>query len=271
MPVDVDYWQSSYATKLEKGYAGMLVGLGHPEVDSYANSADDAAQVSAIAIGTPASDTDYSLSFDGTTVSTRSGAAATATEIRDALVTAVNQSPIYNKAVASAVDAGNFRVAARRQYAGIDFTVSVAGGGAGFEVDDAASTAASVSGGIGYGLVVVRGAGDPDGVARLPNVAGQRVLGITIGDLTSEQRDGKSEYRRGKMVSVWRSGPPDIMVYIESDVTMDGTPYYRHTANNSLNVRGAIRAGSNLGCSPLTGYRFKSSGKAGTYAILGKE
>lgn len=271
MPVDVDYWQSSYATKLEKGYAGMLVGLGHPEVDSYANSADDAAQVSAIAIGTPVADTDYSLTFDGVTATIRSGATTTATEIRDALIAAINQSSIYNKAVAVATGPGTFEFVARKQYAGIDFTVSVAGGGAGFEIDDAASTAASVSGGIGYGLVVVRGVGDPDGVARLPNLAGQRVLGITIGDLTSEQRDGKSEYRRGKMVSVWRSGPPDIMVYIESDVTMDDTPYYRHTPNAALDIRGAIRAGSNLGCSPLTGYRFKSSGKAGTYAILGKE
>lgn len=270
-PVDIDYWQTSYATKIEKGYAGMLVGLGHPEVDSYANSADDVVQVTAIALGTPASDTDYSVSFDGTSVTIRSDATATATEVRDALITAINQSAIYTKAIATVVDAGNFQIAARRQYAGIDFSVAVAGGGAGYAVDLDASTTASVSQGIGYGLVVVRGAEDADGVARLPNLAGQKVLGITIGDLTLEQRDGRSEYRRGKMMSVWRSGPPDIMVYIENDVTMDDAPHYRHTANASLDVKGAIRAGSNLGCSLLSGYRFKSSGKAGTYAILGKE
>ena len=266
-----NYWQLDYPTRMPKGYPGMLVGLGHPEVDSYANSADDKAQVTAIAVGTATNNTDYNLIFDGTQVTIRSDATATATEIRDALITAINRSAIYNKAVASVVDAATLKIAARSQYAGYEFVVLVSGGGTSYAVDTNTSTPPSVSEDIGFGLVVVRASGDKDGVARLPSGAGQKVLGITIGDLTDEQRNTESAYRRNKMMSVWRSGPPDIMVYIEADVTMDGAPYYRHTPNGNLNVRGAVRANADSGCLLLPGYRFKSSGKAGTYAILGKE
>lgn len=246
--------QVSVPARAEIGYPGQAIYV--IEATTFHNSAADTQQTVAIAVGTAATDTAYSFTVGSRTVTITSAAAATQTTIRDQLVNAINGDAVLSGLYTVEATGPDAITLTHRLY-GVNETVSVSGGGAGYA---ATPTAAGLSSLIPFGLAIVRGTGSvdsrPNGM--LPNAAGQAVVGFTYAAASIPREPDSTRlttelpgYRRGDPMSVIKKG----ILYCRAEVAITaGAPLFkRHTADGAFTQLGAIAGAAGTGLDAIAG------------------
>lgn len=120
---------------------GLIVDSAPHDIITLSNSAGAIKQVTTVTVGTAADNTVYSVIVDGMTVSVNSGASATATTIRDALIAAIKQSPLLYGKIIPTGGSGTVVLTARNAGTANGFTATISGGGTGYAI--AQTTAAA--------------------------------------------------------------------------------------------------------------------------------
>lgn len=253
--------QTFFGQRPPAGYPGMVADLGHAYDRSYINTALDVAGVITVTVATYAASTAYPLTINGVLVTHTSPATGgSATTVRDALVTAVNQSFAGVDAAAGA---------------GATFTITGLSGqplsvvlGTG-NLTQATTTAVVTSGAIATGLAVVRLSTDSDMEARLGAASAAHLfLGVTLdsGFMTNPYpyTNSAHEYKRGDLMVVREAG--GVWVTVETDVTPNSPVFYRYSGSGTIGAfRGATDTGADV---RLYNARFMSSASAGGIAQL---
>lgn len=242
-------------------------GIGYPgeaiyvvESATYHNSAADAQQTIAIAVGTPANDTVYTVQVNQHAVTINSGTGgagntdASVGTIAAQLVTGLYRNgDISSRFIPVATATG---LTLTHRYYGISERVSVSGGGAGFVATD---NAAALTGIIPYGLAVVRASGATSGRPNcaLPNAAGQAVVGFTYAAAgiprepdSTQLVNGLPGFRRSDPVTVVTKG--NLYCLAESAITAGSALFKRHTADGTLTQPGALAGAGGAGLDAVT-------------------
>lgn len=224
--------------------------------EPYSNIGGLTAQIAQVDIGTIAASTAYSITVGSDTISVTSAASGeTATTMRDKLVAALKANGyIYSNYLIGSVSTASLSVTAR--LAGIPFTISVAGGGAGYQVNTGAGVAAATSAAIPFGCLVARKSGDPLRGCRLPTAAGDIPLGFAILNQSRALESGAA-YQPGEEVGVLREG--NILALVEEAVTEDSPVFFRRAANGALNQLGILATTSGTGLTALPNVAFKGN------------
>ncbi|ALF52244.1 hypothetical protein ACX27_04265 [Nostoc piscinale CENA21] len=220
------------------------------------NASNQVRQVNTVTVGTAANSTAYGLIIDGILIDYTSDATATATEIRDGLIAAVNLTGVGVAAIATG--AGTFTLTG---YPGASFDATILGGGSGYAI--ASTTAAANSSAIGFGLAVARATSDPENVGRLPTSDLQRFLGVTLHNHKQQlynpsEGQYKAEYRHTEPMAVVQLG--SVWVAVESAVTLDSSVYVRVSADGSLDKIGGFTGTSGSGVILLQGAKWITGG-----------
>lgn len=224
--------------------------------EPYSNIGGLTAQVSQVDIGTIAQATAYSITVGSDTVTVTSAASGeTAATMRDKMVTALKaNSYIYSNYSIATVSTASLSITSR--LAGIPFTVSVAGGSTGYQVNTGAGVAAATSTAIPFGVLVARKTGDPARSCRLPTAAGDIPLGFAILSQARPFEVG-SAYQAGEEVGTLRQG--NLIALVEEAVTEDSPVFFRRAANGGLTQLGILATTSGTGLTALSGVAFKGS------------
>ena len=225
-------------------------------IATFLNASNQVRQVNTITIGTVANNTDYKIIDDGIVVTYNSGASATATTIRDGLISEFNFAGLGE--IARATGAGAFTITG---YPGLPFDVSIAGGGTGYAI--ALTTASASSSPIGFGLAVARATTDPEDVARLATDEAQRFLGVTLHNHKSQQYypdtgEYKAEYRHNEPMAVVQMG--SIWVPVEAPVTISSDVYVRQSASGAFIKISGFAGASGTGLVKLIGAKWVTGG-----------
>ncbi|MGC8710964.1 MAG: structural cement protein Gp24 [Leptodesmis sp.] len=240
--------QTYYPLNADRAFAGLAVYTD--KVDTYTNIGTTQQSV-AIAIGTAANSTAYTITTLGQTVSITSDDTATAAEIGAALVAALRANSVIGSRFAiSAADGttGDFTMAARSY--GFDTAVVTSGGGTGYAATNTASVQAAT---IGYGLVVIKSGtidGQPGGA--LPRSSSDVIAGVTVATHGLPLPDATATdaaYRAGDLMSVMSRGT--IWCLAEEQIAVNSTLYYRYSGG----TLGMIAASSGTGKAALSGFR----------------
>ena len=239
---------------------GARYGFDH-QIETYVNNADDVAKVVDVAI-TVANSTAYALTVDGVPIGYTSDASATAGEIRDGLIAAIQANAFANAKVTAAASGNDVRITERDPSKG---EVALAESDANLAL--ATVTAHAQKEPMAPGIALEQGPGDRDG--RLP-VSGGTFRGVTLlshanGD---SELSGDDLFEPRSLVPVLRQG--EVWVKVEENVTPASVPHYRHTASGANTQRGAFRASTDGGkATSLAGKaEFRSSASAGGLARL---
>jgi hypothetical protein len=243
------YNQTYYPLIADRGFAGLAVYTD--KVDSYTNATGTTQQSVAIAVGTAANSTAYTVNVLGQAVSITSGGSATAPAIGAALVTALQANSVVSSRFtigAANGSTGNFTMTARSY--GFDTTVTVSGGSTGYA---ATNTASAQSSSIGYGLVVIKsGTLDGQPMGALPGSSSDVIAGITVATHSLPYPDATATdavYRAGDVMNVLSRGT--IWAVCEEAIAVTSTLYYRY----STGTLGVIAASSGTGKTALSGFR----------------
>lgn len=241
--------QTQYPLNSDRAFAGMPVQTN--KVDSYINSAGTTQQTVAIAIGTAANSTAYTVTGLGQTISITSGGSATGVAIGTALAAAIQANSVFSSRFSvGAVNGstGNFTLTSR--LFGVDTAVAVSGGGAGYAATNNVSARAA---NIAYGLVVAK-SGILDGVpmGALPTGASDVIAGIAVATTSLPAPDaatGDAIYRNGDVMAVMARGV--IWAIAEEAVATNSSLFFRHGSG----TLGVIAASSGTGKAALPGCR----------------
>lgn len=247
--------QTSFTPYFPVGYSGMPADLDSPKYDrSYFNTALDVPGVVTVTVATFTPSTEYALTINGVTVTTTTPATGgNITLLRDALVTAINQS---FAGVDAATGAANTLTITGLPGKPLTVTPGIAA------LTQAITTPVSASTDIGLGLAVVRLATDSDREVRLgaPD-ANHKFVGITVDDglRTNAAPYGSSEhvYRRTDVMLVREMGV--VWVAIEGPPVTPSSPvFYRYSGAGKIGAfRGVSAAGADL---QLTNAQFLTAG-----------
>lgn len=226
-------------------------------IATFLNASNQVRQVNTVTVGTAANSTAYQVIIDSNVITYTSGATATATEIRDGLISEINLAG--TGAIALATGAGTFTLTGAP---GVAFDAVVSGGGTGFAVTP--TTPAANSSAIAFGLAVVRETTDKENVARLPSANTQKFLGITLHNHKSQKYNSQTgeyvaEYRATEPMSVVQLG--SIWVPVESAVTLNSEVYVRFQASGNFTKIGGFSGTAGTGLVELEGARWEHGGE----------
>ncbi|MFB2832941.1 hypothetical protein [Floridanema evergladense] len=248
---------------------GLLVDSIPHDIITLSNNASGVKQVATVTVGTAADATVYSIIVDGVTVSVNSGASATATTIRDALIAAIKQSPlVYGKLIPTG-GIGTVVLTARNSGTPGGFTPTISGGGTGYAI--AATTAAADPTVIAFGRALTTSSTEAANTCRQINAAlsGTNVLRgvscrtnafetIGIGYTIIEgypPREAVNVVRRGR-----------VAVRVQEAVTPLSAVWVYHTG---AGLQGTFRATTDANASQISaGASWFKGASAGGLAVL---
>jgi len=126
--------QTDYSPRHQEGLLGDPPDLSLLSEDRrFINDDPRAKQIETVTVDTASDDTDYTVTVDGNDITITSDGSATKTEIRDALIDAINNEPLINGTVVA--EAGNSD----------DFTITARIGGVGFTFSESDSNLSSTT------------------------------------------------------------------------------------------------------------------------------
>lgn len=203
-----------------------------------------------ITIGVIAATTNYTVTIAGTAITVNS-AALTATQLGDALVTAIRRSPFASGRFSVVAAAGVLTLTHRN--AGANDTVAVAGGAA-----TISNTPAATNINLPLGRIVAQLDSIVDGqlpTLKLPTASGDIILGA--GGVYSHSgvwvRNANGDLVRGiapgSACSIVRRG--NIFLACEGAIAAGSSLFFRHTANGALTALGSVAGASGTGLAAL--------------------
>lgn len=263
-------YSSYFATPSElyspNAIEGMLVdSFPHDYVTpNLRNGASIQNAIYAVAIGTAASNTNYTLLVNDIPATITSGASATLADIRTALISEATNNPLIS-AIATVNVGTDITVAARFPGSRGNITVKVLGGGTGYAVSKVQDATDSRK--IPFGRVVATGLSDPAGVGKLPQASTDVPRCIAVrtdahanleGMLLTDD-DGVEPFEMINSLNRGRVWMRVLTAFKPTD-----TVFY---AVGGVNA-GMVRAGTAAGFQQLVGAKFDSSGNAGDLGVV---
>lgn len=235
---------------------------------SFANTGASTQQTVLIDNGTATASTDYVFNVGGKTITVNYVVAdgdpfngvAPGTAISDAILQALIVSKLQQNQTDFTVAATSTnQVTLTAVPYGVNKSVTVSGGGTGFEVDT--NTAANLSSHIPFGGVVVDVGNDENGkLGALPSTTGQKVLGLCT-RIHSQPRYGYAEAQAlGLPQDGIRAGAAGTAlsqgsIYAPCEAAFagtEGTVYFRHTANGALTNVSYVAPATGTGLDAMT-------------------
>lgn len=243
-------------------YAGVPYGTGYRS-HTRINNALAVAAVTDVVI-TAADTTDYTLKIAGITITVTSDGSATAAEIRDLLIAAIEDDAYANALVTAVASGSNVRITERD--AAYPAPVTESDTNLALTVVTAHSDAEPMP----AGIAIAAGTGDQDGRLVRGSSAVPRGVVIHQHQAISDDDNGATSdnlYRVNSLVPVMDDG--EIWVEVEEAVTPASAVYVRHTASGDNTQLGAFRASSDSSTAAAwTSAAYKSSADAGELARL---
>lgn len=238
------------------GVAGQLVG--GPEYNKLKSMLNRRANVAAVytTVITAANSTAYTVSINGIPITITSDASATAAEICDALVAAIQANPFTNALVIAQNVSNNLVITERDPSIGA-VAVSEADGNLAMTTTTAHSSETVIQ----PGFAVVRDSG-ADKACMPPSGAGQQFEGVAVfAQIPAfDERVGalsQAQYVSGQVLPVLHSGV--ILVPTEVTVAAGDSVFFRHAANGAQTRLGMFRNTNDGGnATQVTNARYRT-------------
>lgn len=231
-------------------------------------------QVVTAAVGTVVNNTNYSVTALGATVTVASASLAN-TAVRDALVLAMQQNPVFGSKFTIAAGSGNSFTLTNNEIGGV-IGVTVAGGNLAISSNSLPTTPVPS---LPLGRILVQSGIDTTlnnaVIGALPSATGQNVLGLgpVLEDNSEYLRDPYGDPISGLPILSFGTAVRRGEVVALSETAFTGNEtriFYRHTANGALGNLGAIAAATGTGLDELTTAKPVGPSQAlgdGTFAV----